>query len=167
MYISSITFCGKPYNYRKIDNIISRSSQPLNDDFAWLKNQGVSDIINFRTMFVPNLDFNEQKVVEELGMHYHNIPSVTKQPLEENIIKFLQIINSVKNKGGKVHIHCKAGADRTGMYSYIYKMLNGIGSRISNEAEMIQLGHNTKRYPDLLPWINKYLDKNHNIKVSV
>jgi len=159
MHISPIIFCGKPVNYAKIDNTVSRSAQPKAGDFAWLRNRGVTDVINFRTMVVSNCDFDEKAITEALGMKYHNIPSISKAPKEENIAKFLDIVEGVRKKNGKVHIHCMAGADRTGMYAYIYKTLNGIGKRSENQIEMINFGHNYIRYPDLLPWVNEYLDK--------
>lgn len=159
MYVNPITFNGKPINYAKINNTVSRSAQPKAADFAWLKKRGVTDVINFRTMVVSGCHFDEKAVTEALGMKYHNIPSVSKFPTEENVSKFLDIVEGVQKNNGKVHIHCMAGADRTGMYSYIYKALNGIGTRSENEAEMIKFGHNYKRYPDLISWINKYLDK--------
>ena len=158
-----ISFCGKPNNYLKIDDTVSRSAQPMKDDFKWLKEQGVTDIINFRTMIKPNLDFDEKSVVEQNGMKYHNIPSVTPHPLEKNITEFLNIIDDVKKENGKVHIHCKAGADRTGMYSLIYKQINNLGDFISNKAEMIKMGHHDKLYPNLLPWIENFLNK-HKVK---
>ena len=157
MQVQPITFRGKPQNYAKIDNTLSRSAQPMKEDFAWLKKQGVTDIINFRTMVVSAVDFNEKNIVEDLGMKYHNIPSVTKNPKEENIKEFLNIIQNIEKQGGKAHIHCKAGSDRTGMYAYIYKSVKGIGCWLGNQIEMIRMGHNRKLYPDLLPWIDKFI----------
>lgn len=154
-------FRGQPQNYAKIDNVISRSAQPEKEGFAWLKNEGITDIINFRTMFESAQNFDEKTVVEDLGMRYHNIPSITPKPNEEKIAKFLDIVEGVKEKGGKVHIHCKAGADRTGMYSFIYKGLNGIGTIAENVQEWIALGHNTKRFPDLINWTKEFISRSH------
>ena len=98
-------------------------------------------------------------IVEQNGMRYHNIPSITKYPDVENINKFLKLVDNIKKSGGKVHIHCKAGADRTGMYSFIYKQLNNLGNINSNTAEMLKMGHNYQLYPDLLPWIKNFLNK--------
>lgn len=159
MNINPIAFLGKPNNYAIIDKVVSRSAQPLKDDFVWLKSQGVTDVINFRTMYVGGIDFDEQKVVEALGMRYHNIPSVTKTPQEENINTFLNIVEGVEKTGGKAHIHCKAGADRTGMYSYIYKAVKNIGNRYENQVELIKMGHDCKRYPDLISWANQMIKK--------
>ena len=84
--ISNIFFKGKPNNYAKIDEHITRSAQPLKDDFAWLKEQGVTDIINFRVMYESAIDFDEKEEVEKLGLRYHNIPTITKRPNEEKVM---------------------------------------------------------------------------------
>ncbi len=44
-----ISFRGQPNNFHIIDRNVLRSAQPAAEDFAWLKEQGVTDIINFRT----------------------------------------------------------------------------------------------------------------------
>ena len=155
--ISSFCFKGMPNNYAKIDNYVSRSAQPNKEDFLWLKEQGVTDIINFRTMVESALNFNEKKVVENLGMKYHHISTVTSKPNEEKINQFLSLVENIKNNGGKAHIHCKAGADRTGLYSFIYKVVKGIGTIAENEREWIEKGHNIVRFPDLRKWAKECL----------
>ena len=85
MIISSISFLGIPKNYAVVDKYISRSAQPMKDDFSWLKDNGVTDIINFRTMIAPAVDFDEKSVAEALGMNYYNIPSSTRNPKEQNV----------------------------------------------------------------------------------
>lgn len=157
--LNAISFNGKPDNYKKIDNTVSRSAQPKAEDFKWLKEQGVTDIINFRTMYVSGIGFDEKSLVEQNGMKYHNIPSHTKTPNEQNIGKFLDIVDNVQKQGGKVHIHCKAGADRTGMYSWIYKQTHNLGSMKSNEKEMLEMGHHYNLYPNLINWIKNFLTK--------
>ena len=156
---STISFCAQPANYAKINDKVSRSAQPLAEDFAWLKEQGVTDVINFRTMYAPAIDFDEKTVVENLGMKYHNIPSVTAKPNENKVKWFLKLTDKISKKGGKVHIHCKAGADRTGMYSFLYKMHKNIGSQEENIAEWIKMGHNTTKYPNLISWAKKFVKK--------
>ena len=157
----AISFCGQPANYAKLNDKVSRSAQPLAEDFVWLKEQGVTDIINFRTMYTPAIDFDEKAVVEALGMKYHNIPSVTIKPSEKKVKHFLKLTDKISKKGGKVHIHCKAGADRTGMYAFLFKMHKHIGTLEENIAEWIAMGHDTNRYPDLISWAKKFVKKFH------
>ena len=159
MRINAISFKGMPSNYSIIDNTLSRSAQPMEDDFAWLKEQGVTDVVNFRTMVVSGVKFDEKTSVEALGMKYHNIPSITSKPSEKNVSDFLNLAKNVADKDGKLHIHCKAGADRTGMYAFIYKAMKNIGTLAENEKEWIAKGHNIQRYPDLRTWTKEFVKK--------
>lgn len=155
-----LAFKAQPKNYLNIDKSLSRSAQPEKDDFVWLKEHGVTDVVNFRTMHTPDVDFDEKKVVEDLGMKYHNIPTITFKPNENKVKQFLDLVEKIKQAGGKAHIHCKAGADRTGMYAFIYKAIQGLGSLFENEKEWIDLGHNTQRFPDLRSWAKEFVRKN-------
>jgi len=148
---------GKPKNYQVIDETVSRSAQPTKKNIKWLRKHGTTDVINFRTMGVAGIKFDEKQVVEKNGMVYHNVPSITKHPTEENVGNFLDIVEGVKQKGGKVHIHCKAGADRTGMYSYIYEGLNNIKTQAANTFEWFKHGYHFDIYPNILEWANNFL----------
>lgn len=147
-----------PQNYKRIDNFLSRSAQINKNNIEWLKRDGVTDVINFRTMTVPDISFNEKKCVLSKGMNYHNIPSVSKYPSEQNVGKFLNILEGIKQNGGRAHIHCKQGADRTGLYSYIYEMLNNIGSKAENITECINHHWHRGKYPTMLEWADKFID---------
>lgn len=157
--ISQINFLGKPDNYAVIDKYLSRSAQPKKEDILWLKDQGVTDIFNFRTMYAADINYDEKAEVEKAGIKYHNIPSITKKPTEENVNQFLREVEEVKSRGGKAHIHCKAGADRTGMYSFIYKIKNGLGSLSENKTEWFKHGYHFKLYPTLMDWADNFVSR--------
>ena len=148
----------KPQNYKKIDNYLSRSAQPDEKNILWLKKQGITDIINFRTMAKPDTNFDEKSFAEKIGIKYHHIPSITMYPKKENVGEFLDIVEGIKGKNGKVHIHCKAGADRTGMYSYIYERLNNIGSIQDNIQELTEHFWHKEKYPYLNKWAEIFVD---------
>ena len=154
-----VAFTGKPDNYGKINDSISRSAQPQKEDFVWLKEQGITDVVNFRTMEKEKIDFNEREVVESLGMKYHNIPSYTRNPSDKNIKRFLSLADKVTNNNGKMHIHCMAGADRTGMYAFIYKTVKNIGTMNENLNEWLDFGHHKNFFPDLVPWTKEYVKR--------
>ena len=159
IYHTGISFTAQPKNYAVVDKYLSRSAQPQKEDFEWLKEQGVTDIFNFRTNLAHDATFDEKTEVEKLGMKYHNIPSITDAPTRDNINRFLREMKEVILRNGNAHMHCKAGADRTGMYAYIYKTVNNIGTRTQNQIEMIKMGHHILRYPTLLDWTNEFLNK--------
>ena len=146
-----------PKNYAVVDKFLSRSAQPDTDNLRWIKQQRVTDIVNFRTMAEPGINFDEKNAVQMFGMRYHNIPSITARPEEKNIINFLNLIEQIKGRKGKAHIHCKAGADRTGMYTFFYKGIYKIGSTADNINEWLKCGHNKSLFPNLIPWSERML----------
>ena len=156
---SDTTFLGKPANYAIIDKFVSRSAQPKKEDIEWLKSQGITDIFNFRSMHSPDINYNEETEVKKASIRYHNIPSITRKPTEENIDTFLKEIEEVKQRGGKAHIHCKAGADRTGMYAFIYETINGIKTLPKSQAEWFEHGYHYKLYPGLMEWTRNFVLK--------
>ena len=115
-------------------------------------------------MIVSGVEFDEKTSVEALGMKYHNIPSITSKPSEKNVSDFLNLAKNIADKDGKLHIHCKAGADRTGMYAFIYKAIKNIGTLAENEKEWIAKGHNIQRYPDLRAWTKDLVNKLKQVK---
>lgn len=164
MQVQQISFQGKPLNYSVIDKYISRSAQPKKEDFIWLKEQGVTDIINFRTLKDPKFPvFDESSIVESYGMKYHHIPSVSKIPDEKSVLNFLDMVDKLIAKNAKIHMHCWHGADRTGLYSFIYKSFKNIGTTPENIDEWIAKGLNLEKYPDLISWglnfVSKYKNK--------
>lgn len=160
--IQPITFKGIPDKYQAIDNLVSRSAQPKPEDFVWLKEQGVTDIVNLRTMLDPYIKFNEKNIVEELGMNYHHIPTNTRKPKEEDVNRFLKLTEEIKQRNGKVHVHCHAGVDRTGLFAFVYKMKNGIENLDFNIQEWISKGHHQKLYPNMIEWGKNFIKNFHN-----
>ncbi len=158
MKLSLFTFAKKPENYQKIDELVSRSARPKKSNIKWLKKHGVTDIVDF-TSAQDSAAFNERAAVEKVGIHYHNIPTNPFHPRESQVGEFLDLVEGVKQQGGKVHIHCKHGADRTGMYSWIYKQKHGLGEMEENRKEMIKMGHDFINFPRLIGWITDYLYK--------
>lgn len=156
--INPINFKGMPYNYAQVSSFISRSAKPDQYEFIWLKDNGVTDIIDFSREDEDNMFwYSESEIVEQLGIRYHRLPFSAKNPSDTIADNFLKIVDDVKANNGKLHIHCLMGADRTGVMVYIYKMLNNIGNAFDNLQEVMSRGHNDKRYPKLLPWAKKYL----------
>ena len=150
----------KPLNYQEIDNFMSRSAQPDKNNIDWLKEKSVTDIINFRRddESFP-INFDEQKYVESKGMVYHSIPSYTNYPEEKNMGKFLDIVDGVKKKGGRIHIHCREGADRTGLYAYIYERLINLASKTKAYNNFINGGWHILDHPHLADVAETFVQK--------
>lgn len=106
-------------NFGQMDERFYRGAQPLPSDFQSLKDLGINTIIDLRN---DPTDY-EKSAVESLGMKYVNIPmSGWKTPKDEDIQKFLDIVNNAET--GKFYVHCKAGIHRTGVAGAVYRYEN-------------------------------------------
>ncbi len=92
-------------------------------------------------------------------MKYHSIPSITSRPQLDNVKKFLGIVENIKQQNGKVLFHCFHGSDRTGMYAFIYRMKNNIGTFAENIADIHSKGFNKTKYPNLIHWAQECLKR--------
>lgn len=146
-----------PEKYMQVSKHLSRSALPTVNQFKWLKSQGVTDVVDLTKPLIEKKPFDEKSVVEHLGMKYHNIPIYTSSPKEEEVGKFLDIVESVSQNNGKVHLHCMEGVDRTGLYTLIYKTLNKIDSFSNNVKEMYSLGFHHYFYEGLIPWAENFI----------
>lgn len=106
-------------NFHQVNQQLYRGAQPKGDGLKKLSGLGVKTIVNLRGE-------SEDTQVEEaqarsLGFRYFNIPmSGTGRPTEEQISRVMGIIEEPEN--GPVFIHCRRGADRTGVVIAIYRI---------------------------------------------
>ena len=63
----------------------------------------------------------ERAIVEPLGMRFVNLPwSSVHDPNADQVVAFLTLMKEDPN--GKIFVHCKAGADRTGVFVALYRI---------------------------------------------
>ncbi len=87
------------------------AGQPSPEQFQQLQQAGIQHIINFRPQQEQG-DFDEAKLVNNLGMQYHNLPIASgKDFTPEAIEQFDRLLNSIGDE--KVLLHC-ASSNRVG-----------------------------------------------------
>ena len=146
---------------QKVDHFLMRSAQIQPEELKFLVDQeGLTDVINLKTHFENSLNYNEKDVTKSLELNYIEIPTVTRNPKIEKIVHFLDITDELKKQNDKkALVHCKAGADRTGMYVLFYELKNKIKNFNEATEEMLQMGHHKKIYPDLIEKIAEIAKK--------
>lgn len=115
---------------------------------------GVGIVINFRDE--PSETATEKREVEALGMKYVGIPwNGHDRPSTEQVAQFLESIRT--NPQVKVFVHCKRGADRTGVMVAAYRIAVEHMSVAQAVAEMHAFHYDglflpqLKRYVESLP----------------
>lgn len=97
------------------DNVIS-GGQPTRKQLAALQRAGIRDVISLRRK--SELDWDEAKVVESLGMHYHSIPVAGAAGItQKNADALESLLKSLH--GQPVLVHCASG-NRVGALRALY-----------------------------------------------
>ncbi|MGE3857940.1 MAG: tyrosine-protein phosphatase [Dehalococcoidia bacterium] len=105
----------------RLDADLYRGGQPDAEGFRYLHALGVDTIVSLRN------DDSERALVESLGMRWVHIP-VTFRPFgwgddlsQDDVERFLAVVDDPAN--GTVFLHCQRGADRTGTFAGLYRVL--------------------------------------------
>ena len=105
-------------NFQKVDDHIYRGAQPTAEGFKELAGLGIKTVIDLRQIGEHSQE-NEQKIVTNLGMHYASVPMAgMATPKDSQVAAVLALLNT----SGPVFVHCKRGADRTGMVVAVYRI---------------------------------------------
>ncbi len=102
-------------NLHKVNDNFYRSAQPTALGMKNLKKMGVETIVNLRSYH------SDRDEIAGLGLGYEHIYVKAWHPERKEIIRFLQIVTNPKRT--PVLLHCLHGADRTGTFSALYRIV--------------------------------------------
>jgi protein tyrosine/serine phosphatase len=142
------SFLAELPNFHKVNERLYRGAQPQKGGLKKLAEMGITTIINLRGEDQNTLA--EQQEAKALGLNYYALPmGGLSRPTDKQVEQALAIINKPEN--GVVFVHCKHGADRTGVIIACYRMTreNHSAEQAKEEAEKhgmswVQIG--MKRY---------------------
>lgn len=102
-------------NFAKVSEALWRGAQPTTEGFKALEKMGAKTIVSFRH------DHDDLELMKGTGLRYLRIPSRAFRPTEENLARFLKVMEDPSN--WPVYIHCAQGRDRTGYNAAAYRMV--------------------------------------------
>jgi protein tyrosine phosphatase (PTP) superfamily phosphohydrolase (DUF442 family) len=137
-------------NFGRVSDSLFRGAQPTAAGIGALHEMGVSVVVNFRN---ENDEIaSEQRQVESAGMKYVSIPwSGSDTPSNRQVAQFLDLVRG--NPDAKIFVHCKAGADRTGVMVAAYRIAVEHEAVSQAVAEMHQYHYHWFRLPQLERYI--------------
>lgn len=107
-------------NFQKVDDHVYRGAQPTDSGFKELAQLGIKTIVDLRDVG-EHSQADEEKIVTGLGMRYVSIPMHgLSTPKDDKVAAVQALFNDTTN--GRVFVHCKRGADRTGMVVAVYRI---------------------------------------------
>jgi protein-tyrosine phosphatase len=105
-------------NFGRVTENLYRGAQPTSDGFNALHAMGVGMVVNFRDDRAEMA--TEKHQVEFLGIKYIEIPwSANHEPSSPQVVEFLDLVHA--NPDTKIFVHCRRGADRTGVMIAAYR----------------------------------------------
>jgi len=143
-------------NFLKINTEFCSGGQPTLAQLSELKAQGITTVINLRTIGENGFDAPaEEAEVKKLGMKYVHIP-VSNQagPKDEQADEFLKVTDDAKNR--PVFIHC-GSANRVGAFFMIRRVLRDGLTFDAAKAEATKIG---LRSAQLEEFATQYIEKN-------
>lgn len=105
-------------NFAKVTPALWRGAQPTREGFRNLKIAGVKTIVNLR---YDHDDLPDLLLLADTQLKYYWIKTHAWNPEEEDIVKFLKVLEDKNN--WPVFVHCFAGKDRTGYAIAAYRII--------------------------------------------
>ena len=122
---------GLPNLYKVSDNLY-RGAQPTAEGLQELKKLGVHTVIDLRES-----DGNEATVARS-GLTYEHIPMTAFRVKDDHVVRFLRAVGGPDH--APIFVHCKRGADRTGLMCAVYRIAFQGWTKEQALAEMTQGG---------------------------
>jgi protein tyrosine phosphatase (PTP) superfamily phosphohydrolase (DUF442 family) len=101
-------------NLHKVSDNLYRCAQPTAEGFKKLDSLGIKTVVNLRSFH------SDDKLLSGVTVRHEQIPMKAWHPEEEDVVRFLRIVNNPKRV--PVLVHCQHGADRTGTMCAIYRI---------------------------------------------
>lgn len=120
-------------NAGQAGDFLYRGAQPQPAGYAQLRQLGIAIVVDLHNR--GQQQQRERLAVESNGMRYLSLPaSPTAGPSDEQIAAFLLLLR--ENSGRKIFVHCKRGADRTGVMIAAFRMAEEHWTPRQARAEM-------------------------------
>ena len=131
-------------NFWQIDDHVYRGAQPTNEGFRNLAKLGIRTVIDLRA--ADGRSTAEEKTVTAAGMRYVSVPMTgLASPTSEQIAKILTMLQD--GSVGPVFVHCKRGADRTGVVIAVYRIQHDQWENSRALAEAMSRGMSWLQFP--------------------
>jgi protein tyrosine/serine phosphatase len=119
-------------NFHRVSEDLYRGAQPTAEGFGRLGTLGVKTIINLQ---VPDTD---KSLLTGTTATYEHIPMTAWYARDNDVVRFLQIVTDRSRL--PAFVHCRRGADRTGLMVAAYRIAVQGWDKEQAIAEMTQGG---------------------------
>ena len=109
------------HNFEKVSEGVYRSNHPDHKRFTAYANMGIKTVLNLRGVAKQPHYLFEEESCKKLGLTLITIQMSARQaPKTEQLIKVIEAFETMERP---FLVHCKSGADRTGLVAALYLMV--------------------------------------------
>lgn len=120
-------------NLHRISDMLYRSEQPTAEGFRNLEKLGIRTVINLRY-------FNDDdEEAEGTALRLQRVKILTWRAGDAHVVEVMRLLRQKEH--GPFLIHCQHGADRTGLMSAMYRVLEEAWSPEDALAELVDGGY--------------------------
>ena len=139
------------HNHHEIGTGVFRSNHPTEARFRKYAAEGLKTVINLRGADMSPQYQLEKKICADLGLDLFDISMAgTVAPSRVTLLELLDIF---ENADRPMMMHCKSGADRTGLASALYKLSIGQSVRSAIQEFSLKYIHLKNGNKGVLQWI--------------
>ena len=107
-------------NFLQIAPGLGTAGMPTQEQIPLLAAAGYQVVINLAVDDLPSVLAEEEKLVNDCGMHYVHIPVIWLKPTLANVKDFFATMQ--QQQGKKVFVHCVLNM-RVSVFVYLYRVL--------------------------------------------
>ncbi|OQX28436.1 MAG: hypothetical protein BWK80_00065 [Desulfobacteraceae bacterium IS3] len=119
-------------NFFRVSETLYRSAQPSQEGMQTACRLGIKTVINLRS------SNSDRDIIKGLDLKPEHIKTRAWNPKIQDVVKFLKIVSVKEN--GPFLVHCKHGADRTGLMCAMYRIIIQGRDRQQAVDEMLKGG---------------------------
>ncbi|NVO08687.1 MAG: tyrosine-protein phosphatase [Bacteroidales bacterium] len=136
-------------NLYRVSDDLYRSEQPNKEAFVELKSMGIQSVLNLRTTE------KDDDLIVNLGIKAYIVPMDAGSFTDKEIIEALKVI---ANAPKPMLVHCRHGADRTGVVVAMYRIIFQGWTKEDALIELLNGGYgfhsNFKNIPEYIKNVN-------------
>ena len=105
-------------NFHQVSDEVYRANQPSPSHLRSYKDRGIKAVLNLRGFTQQSYALFEEDSCKNLGLHLISVPfSGSSAPQPEKLLEIIDIMEKIPKP---FVLHCKSGADRAGLVSAMY-----------------------------------------------